>query len=354
MTTSDHKIGYLDGWRGVAIMLVLVGHFGPLGWGPIAKLGVTLFFVLSGFFMAKLLFIKEVRLDSFFVRRFTRVMPALWTFLVAMIGWALYVQPTRYVPESNEVLASFLFLRTYLPADVSIWADQWPTSHLWSLNVEEHSYLFLALIAVGCSRLKSKVPAVIFMALSVLASIAFSIYYAKVSAPDGASPWFVRSECAALGIIASACYCTYLHYHSARTNRWLPLLALVALLLATLVFTPLIPTTRAKTLLMVVGAPLLCAFAINHAADLPGVVKNFLSSPLLRWFGTYSFSIYLWQQPLHFYAKETTLPGPVCLGIAIVLGVISFRCIENPLRVYLNSRWEARLTRRAASTAAMA
>ena len=63
---SDHgrselkRIAYLDGWRGLAIGLVLIDHFSPVCGIALGRMGVDVFFVLSGMFMANILFVKRV------------------------------------------------------------------------------------------------------------------------------------------------------------------------------------------------------------------------------------------------------------------------------------------------------
>ena len=64
---------YIDGLRGIAIIGVLVEHFN--GFEAIHGLGgfgVSVFFVLSGFLMSRILFIKKVPLNIFYRRRFAR------------------------------------------------------------------------------------------------------------------------------------------------------------------------------------------------------------------------------------------------------------------------------------------
>ena len=74
------RIAYLDGWRGLAVLLVFVGHF-ITTWGVnYGRLGVELFFVLSGRLMAEILFERELDLGKFYWRRFSRVFPALLVF----------------------------------------------------------------------------------------------------------------------------------------------------------------------------------------------------------------------------------------------------------------------------------
>src|SRR5690349_14455630 len=66
------RILYLDGWRGVAISMLLVGHF-IAGFGEPPRLGidfgragVEFFFVLSGLLMGNLLFVKRVSIRTFY------------------------------------------------------------------------------------------------------------------------------------------------------------------------------------------------------------------------------------------------------------------------------------------------
>ena len=54
------QLSYLDGWRGLAILLLLVGHFLPVPGVNLGAIGVRLFFALSGFLMVRLLITQRV------------------------------------------------------------------------------------------------------------------------------------------------------------------------------------------------------------------------------------------------------------------------------------------------------
>ncbi|WP_245464644.1 acyltransferase family protein [Mesorhizobium sp. M1E.F.Ca.ET.045.02.1.1] len=83
------RLAYLDGWRGLSIALVLIGHFFPVPGINLGVLGVEFFFVLSGRLMGEILFIERFPLKKFFKRRFSRIYPALLVFVAtAMIGLA--------------------------------------------------------------------------------------------------------------------------------------------------------------------------------------------------------------------------------------------------------------------------
>src|ERR1700735_4971110 len=80
---SSRHLPCLDGLRAVAVSLVIVTHF---GYPALGGLGVSIFFVLSGFLITTLL-LREleatgtVSLQGFYARRSLRIFPADYTFL---------------------------------------------------------------------------------------------------------------------------------------------------------------------------------------------------------------------------------------------------------------------------------
>jgi len=82
-TSHARRLAYLDGWRGLSILLVLFGHFAMHARSWPATLGVELFFVLSGRLMADILFVERFPLAAFYKRRVSRIFPGLAVFVVA-------------------------------------------------------------------------------------------------------------------------------------------------------------------------------------------------------------------------------------------------------------------------------
>lgn len=332
---ATKNIAYLDGWRGLAILSVLVAHFsgpGPLAW--MGGFGVALFFALSGFLMSHLLFTQKVNLQGFFVRRFNRVIPTFIFFVGAMSVYALTIQPVKYQVSVSDLFATLFFIRAYVPSDLDIFSDFWPAGHLWSLSVEEHSYLFLALIAFIAHRVKNKYATNWLLVASCLIIFGFNIYYVKYP-PHSASPWAVRSECAALGLVLSA---TMRHIRS--TTSWdfiknpSRLLPILSFLIAIACF-----STYSYKIMANPIAVFCLAFTINYLDRVPKFFTNLISFKLIRWFGICSFSMYLWQQPFYLAVRYHQAPKVEFLIGAILTGVISFYFLENPTRVKLNSLW---------------
>jgi peptidoglycan/LPS O-acetylase OafA/YrhL len=131
----------LDGLRAVAIILVVLDHAGLHLEG---KIGVELFFVISGFLITKNLH-EEVELSgrvsfrNFYIRRFARLYPSLLLAVVVTILFLLILG--RF--DSN-VLQHGIYMLTFT-TDLWIWLGAKELSHFfnysWSLGVEEQFYL---------------------------------------------------------------------------------------------------------------------------------------------------------------------------------------------------------------------
>ncbi|MGB9107047.1 MAG: acyltransferase, partial [Telluria sp.] len=142
-------IPYLDGWRGLAIVFLLIGHFFPVPGLKFGPMGVGMFFVLSGYLMSKILFIDKVPLSIFYRRRIARIVPSVVVLLaVVCLSYLLAGRDiSRY-----ELLSAATFTNNYF-----VGADLWtmPLGHIWSLSVEEHAYILLSLLALSCRARKT-------------------------------------------------------------------------------------------------------------------------------------------------------------------------------------------------------
>ena len=98
MTVTDERatvsrptyVGGLDGLRAIAVAAVIVYHFAPSVL-PAGFLGVDVFFVVSGFLIARLVVARDRRhrqrwgCDTFWARRARRLLPALGTVTVVVL-----------------------------------------------------------------------------------------------------------------------------------------------------------------------------------------------------------------------------------------------------------------------------
>ena len=130
------RLAYLDGFRALAIGGVLIDHFVTSQGYNAGRLGVELFFVLSGRLMAQILFVEKAPLGFFYYRRFSRVWPTMALFIAVLAILPVFMSVGQ-IP-ATAVLSGLTYTSNY----VTLTAGRFPwTDHLWSLCVEEHTYL---------------------------------------------------------------------------------------------------------------------------------------------------------------------------------------------------------------------
>jgi len=82
---------------------ILASHSSPLV--SICGLGVGVFFVLSGYLMSDLLFIKKWPCLIFLFAG-QRILPAFIFFVFAMLAYANWMQPVKYSPSTVEIFST--------------------------------------------------------------------------------------------------------------------------------------------------------------------------------------------------------------------------------------------------------
>jgi peptidoglycan/LPS O-acetylase OafA/YrhL len=160
---SGRGIPSLDGLRAISIGLVLLAHTNvrgkllslaatthlmflrPLLMIDFGDLGVSLFFVISGFLITNLL-LNSARKDGrigfkrFYLRRFFRIFPPYYFYLGAVgFLWVIGRVPQR----TGSFLSALTYTSNYYPYWISQPSAQgWLVGHTWSLSLEEQFYLF--------------------------------------------------------------------------------------------------------------------------------------------------------------------------------------------------------------------
>ncbi len=332
---EHNRVEYLDGWRGGAILLVLLGHFLPISFS-IGRFGVDVFFVLSGFLMANILFVKKVPLSIFYKRRFSRIFPVFFVYvsLIYLISYFIINNP-----ESGNFLYTISFTRSYFPADNDLWSTGLPINHLWSLNIEEHCYLFLSIFALVKFYNQKQILGLVLIAIGCL-GVYLEYWYFLQKETIGFNV-YIRTEASSAPLILSAGYFLLKDKFEAHIQSWMPLLATIV---AILCYTEYSPHWTARWTL----TPFLLAFSINHIDKAALWLKELLSHKWLTCLGLWSYSIYLWQQPfydyLHSYIYNDGINilirmsvGCIFIMLTILIGYLSFNYIEKPTRNYINN-----------------
>ena len=327
VTDGSQRVGNWDGWRGIAIVLVLSGHFFNIPWLWEDRLGVDVFFVLSGMLMSIILFEKRLSLRDFYIRRLSRIYPALIFYIVVVfaVAWLFSVPFT-----ANEFISTLFFLRTYYPAEPGIWATDVAIGHLWSLNVEEHAYLLLSIISVFLVR--RKYIAWLLLALGAGSVILSFLKFHSLSSNEFVL-YAIRTESAVVFIFFSAGYGLLRRQFGWTLPAIVPVICFVG---AVTCYARALPMWLITSL-----SPILLAISVNHLDGLPRLVNRLLLFAPLRYIGLWSYSIYLWQQFFYIYGWKIPFSKPIILLLALAAGIGSYYFLETPVRRFINLKWSA-------------
>jgi peptidoglycan/LPS O-acetylase OafA/YrhL len=147
----------LDGVRALSVVAVILYHAG-FGWMKGGFFGVEVFFVVSGFLITSLLIEERDRnrridLRQFWVRRWRRLLPALFAMLLVVSVWAVFFGTAEQHTQLRRDLPwGILYLANWgqILSDTPYFAGT-PTllRHLWSLAVEEQWYVLWPLVFLG-------------------------------------------------------------------------------------------------------------------------------------------------------------------------------------------------------------
>lgn len=327
------RLKSIDSLRGIAVILVLFRHHwvGIDAMQHVGWVGVDLFFVLSGFLVSGLLFNEherygEIRPGRFLIRRGFKIYPLFYlsltvTFvLIAAYGWT---DQLNWKGHIVAVFSELFFLQSYLPG---IW------EHHWSLAVEEHFYISLALLFPLIRTRILKIAPFLFVGCLVLRIV---------------HPHFSWTHLRIDSLFMGVCL-AYAHHHGTlegfyqRNKRWIIALCFIPIAFA---FTEPLPTNWTEN----IGFSLLY---ISFASLLMVFLYEDIQIPLIAKVGYYSYGIYV----VHLYLMRYVLhndylfPGPYVFEWnvipsfllfffgAIFIGIATSYLIEKPI-LALRDKW---------------
>lgn len=344
---------FLDGLRALSIVPVLLSHGIDEDSVPVllkpfcdGKMGVTVFFVVSGYLITRLLGEEQaatggVRLRPFFGRRLAKLLPVLWLYCALVGGWAF----TNGLASARDLMAA-------LTLTTGFWDAEWYLGHVWSLTVEEVFYLTWAPVMAF-----AKPKQATFVALGVLGVALLAALLNRLSLSENVGAgfrwWTPRFLIESFGSVAIG---SLVALHGAGLSRLLrPWLALpripFALSVLGLIYVFRFPfhllgwswpsrLTTTPSLFVVsvaVGVTILAVASWRQQGH-----RTLLEAKVLTTLGRATYSIYVVQQ--FFCVQKDELirfpfqHAPWNLLLAVGVGFAAYRWIEEPARQWIVRR----------------
>ena len=345
----------LDGIRAIAVIMVLAYHL-KLALFKSGFLGVTVFFVLSGYLITGIL-ISEVEeegtidLKNFWLRRIRRLVPAVMSMAVVIIFVSAVVNRIIFTKGCKDFLASVLGFNNWWQIfnKVSYFEAAGvpsPFTHCWSLAIETQFYLIYPLILLGIYKLvKSREEGrakrgLLFAGVTLmLALISVILMIVLFDPQQDASRVYYGTDTRAFSLLFGALLAILWDY------RMVPrrLSASVNMVLGSVSFAVLLVMTIAINGSsnfwyrggQFVGT-ILTVLVIYTVLGRKTWLSRFLSNPVLKWIGDRSYSIYLWHYPIILLIskgiKASWWITLIELVLSVVLAELSYRFIETPIR----------------------
>ncbi len=328
--------------RGVAVVGVVLNHSGLNLTGGF--IGVDIFFVISGFFIAEIIknqykYKNVITIGDFFIRRLLRLIPALVFVSVFVCVSMIFLNNPSGAQQNaaKTALSTNFFIGNYVIqqgqndyfANNSLYN---PLLHYWTLSVEWQFYIIFPLIAMFYVKfIKDKFT----RRTLIFTSIAFVMiyFYFFLSHTSNNSDYFIITFRVWEFIAGIAC--TYLIKYKSLHKYVLVALRLTAY--GAIIICMLFIDKYSKLPGPVLFIPVLATFALIYSGSNIITYKSYLSKILIH-IGNMSYSVYLWHWPIFITIQylSPNIPSKylIYFGLTYLFSLFTNRFIEEPFRTY--------------------
>lgn len=343
----------LDGLRAVAVLAVIFYHLN-FNWASGGLLGVTVFFVLSGYLITDLLMdewskSQSINLKKFWIRRFRRLVPAMIAMMLVVTAWATFFDQSLLYQLRKDFIPALLYFSNwwYIFRELSYFESfDTPSlfTHFWSLAIEEQFYiLWPILLVLGLTYIKERKKRFLFTMIgAIISAIAMAVIYQPGTDP---SRVYYGTDTRAFSLLIGASLAMIwpsqkLASKITKGSRFLldvlgGMGLSVFLLMVYFVNHYDAFLYRGGMFLLSLTTAILIA-VLAHPASLLG---KLMSIKPLRFIGVRSYGMYLWHYPVIILTTSTVHSGQpnliraiIQLAMIVLLSSLSWKFIENPIR----------------------
>ena len=326
--STAHRLNGLDGFRALAVVVVVLYHFNVPGFAG-GWMGPELFFVLSGYLITTLLLDRKGKqsavrgLIDFWVRRIRRLYPALLFLVAALVGIVALLSALR---DPVVVTVSPIALRSESFASMGYYAnwhliaqhvDYFGQStallkHMWSLAIEEQFYLIFPLVFLLMTR-SARYWRACGLGVAIAGATVSAILCSSYASGGSLLRAYYSTETNAYHLLIGVGLAFALHgwapdRRARRILTWCTLLGFAAII----VFVQIASTADGSprhwmfsgggVLLDLCGALLIAGLVYGSHQ---GPVSWLFNRPVIVWIGAVSYGIYLWHYPFAVLLQRT-------------------------------------------------
>ena len=357
-------VASIDGLRAFAVMAVIFYHM-HLGWASGGLMGVTVFFVISGYLINGLLVNEcettgRIDLPAFWMRRVRRLFPAIVLSVTGICALCTLFGPDLLQKMRPDIVPSLLFFNNWWQIfhDVSYFeaaGNPSPLQHFWSLSIEEQFYvvwplLLLAMFAFGA---RQKTMRRVVAVLAVASAVGMALLYDPMGDP---SRVYYGTDTRAMSLLVGAWLAfawpsaAFGHERSSLASgtariaaNAVGVAALIGLVLIVVFTTGFssFPYYGGIALTSVLSAALIAVLVVPDTL----VDRLFRTRPLV-WVGKRSYGMYLWHFPILLLTTDvnSTTGVPlwmrvVQIALIFVVSHLSYTYVEDPVRKGAVGQW---------------
>jgi peptidoglycan/LPS O-acetylase OafA/YrhL len=298
------RVKGFDGLRGLAVTMVFLEHFVLSGLG-LGSLGVSAFFVLSGYLIIGILHQQRVKIESgisnfsyefrkFWERRVRRIFPIY--FLVLVILSIKFMIRSKSI-NTEGLLWYFPFLSNIYIGHI---AKDWGAfTHLWSISVEQHFYLLTSpLLLLLPSQLHTKI--LVLALLNALLAFGYGIFMGTEAVTLYVSSIINFAYMAVGGLIAIK--------YKKNDDAWIyAVLTILAISLCIYIKTSATELPKLSLTILFISSLVGCASLIKYvtAIQIGGPLLYILELPPMKRLGEISYGFYVYH---YFFMPIKTPP----------------------------------------------
>lgn len=364
------KFPAFDGFRGIGVVVVIFSHCPQVLesslyntiWhinqlSRVGYIALDIFFVMSGFFITRLLLRERAKTGrisfrDFYIRRVLRIFPVYYLTVIA----CLFLFKFSTADTISLLSYTFNFYHPLHPVPN-------PLEHTWSLSVEEQFYFFWPLlILLVPPRWLARVTGIVVPLLAIASGLVMAVIFIGHDPREAGDVVYMSLFTRMLSLSLGG-WLALREFENRPLRGW----RCLALFLGALVILTLdrmgrnygIITSQAVywTIALIAYAMVSVSFVATMVFDngiLKRVMTAILSIPLLRGLGQMSYAMYVFHLPVLFYlgindaalggAKVPILQVAIVFAVTIGLSMLSYYLLETPMAKLKDSFGKVRLS----------